>query len=62
MRYQRHGLSIGINRIDNEFVITMKAIGKLIQESEKDCTNEINDALIIEGEIEGLIEKLGVEK
>lgn len=45
MRYQRHGLSIGINRIDNEFVITMKAIGKLTHHDYEKITPMIDAAL-----------------
>ena len=42
---QRHGLSIGIERIDNEFFLSLKAIGKLTHEDYKTITPMIDSAL-----------------
>ncbi|MFV0561952.1 hypothetical protein [Malaciobacter mytili] len=38
MQVYKHGLSIGINRIDNEFYLALKAIGKLTHEDYEKIT------------------------
>jgi hypothetical protein len=40
-----HGLSIGISRVDNEFYLTMKAIGTLTHEDYEKITPMIDGAL-----------------
>lgn len=41
----RHGLSIGIDRIDNEFFLSLKAIGKLTHHDYEIITPMIDSAL-----------------
>jgi hypothetical protein len=45
MDTQRHGLSIGIERIDNEFFLTLKAIGKLTHADYQKITPMIDSTL-----------------
>ena len=45
MSISRHGLSIGIERIDTQFVITLKAIGTLTHEDYQVITPMIDAAL-----------------
>ncbi|AXH16011.1 STAS/SEC14 domain-containing protein [Malaciobacter mytili] len=45
MQVYKHGLSIGINRIDNEFYLALKAIGKLTHEDYEKITPMIDNAL-----------------
>ncbi len=42
---KRHGLSIGIERVDHEFFLTMKATGKLTHEDYEKITPLIDSAL-----------------
>jgi len=41
----RHGLSIGIERIENDYFISLKAAGKLTHEAYKTITPMIDSAL-----------------
>ena len=41
----KHGISIGINRVDDEFLMTFKAVGKLTHEDYKVITPMIENAL-----------------
>lgn len=45
MNKQRHGLSIGIERINDEFFLTFKAIGKLTHEDYQKINPLIDSAL-----------------
>lgn len=45
MNVARHGLSIGIERVDNSFFMTMKAVGKLTHEDYETITPMIDSAL-----------------
>lgn len=45
MSIVRHGLSIGIERIDSEFFLSLKAVGKLTHEDYKTLTPMIDSAL-----------------
>ena len=45
MTITRHGLSIGIERIDNRFFLTLKATGKLTHEDYEKITPMIDAAL-----------------
>lgn len=45
MTSSRHGLSIGIERIDSKFFMTMKALGKLTHDDYKTITPMIDSAL-----------------
>lgn len=45
MSQDRHGLSIGIERIDDEFFLSLKAIGKLTHEDYETITPMIDSAL-----------------
>jgi hypothetical protein len=45
MKYQRHGLSIGIERSDSEIFLSLKAIGKLTHEDYQTITPMIDAAL-----------------
>ena len=45
MTLTRHGLSIGIERTDNEFFLTLKARGKLTHEDYETITPMIDSAL-----------------
>jgi len=46
MEIKRHGLSIGIERIDNDFYLTLKAVGKLTHEDYQVITPMIDAALM----------------
>lgn len=45
MTIKKHGLSIGIERVDNHFFLSMKAIGKLTHEDYQIITPMIDAAL-----------------
>lgn len=45
MSVMRHGLSIGIERVNNEFFLSLKAVGKLTHEDYKKITPMIDSAL-----------------
>lgn len=45
MSIKRHGLSIGIERTDSHFFMTMKAVGKLTHEDYETITPMIDSAL-----------------
>lgn len=45
MNIQRHGLSIGIERINNDFFLTLKASGKLTHKDYESITPMIDSAL-----------------
>ncbi|MCP3848983.1 MAG: STAS/SEC14 domain-containing protein, partial [Gammaproteobacteria bacterium] len=45
MSNSRHGLSIGIERVDSQFFMTMKAVGKLTHDDYKIITPMIDSAL-----------------
>ena len=45
MNTDRHGLSIGIDRVGKEFFLTLKAVGKLTHEDYKVITPMIDSAL-----------------
>lgn len=45
MPVKRHGLSIGIERVNNQFFMTMKAVGKLTHEDYEKITPLIDSAL-----------------
>lgn len=45
MNIQRHGLSIGIERVSNQFFLTLKAVGKLSHEDYTMITPLIDGAL-----------------
>lgn len=45
MNLKRHGLSIGIERIGNDFCLSLKAIGKLTHEDYQKITPMIDSAL-----------------
>ena len=45
MNVKRHGLSIGIERIDNAFFLSLKAIGKLTHEDYETIVPMIDSAL-----------------
>jgi hypothetical protein len=45
MNIQRHGLSIGIERINNDFFLTVKASGKLTHKDYETITPMIDSAL-----------------
>ena len=45
MNTKRHGLSIGIERFDNDFFLSLKAVGKLTHEDYKRITPMIDSAL-----------------
>jgi hypothetical protein len=63
MSIQRHGLSIGIESIDNEFYLTLRASGKLTHEDYKTITPLIDSALagIKQPEIKALIDATELE-
>jgi hypothetical protein len=46
MTMTRHGLSIGIERVNNEFFLTLKAIGKLTHEDYLKINPMIDSALV----------------
>ncbi len=45
MSVQRHGLSIGIERMNNDFFLTLKASGKLTHQDYETITPMIDSAL-----------------
>jgi hypothetical protein len=45
MKVLKHGLTIGINRVENEFFLTLKAVGKLTHEDYEKITPLIDNAL-----------------
>ena len=45
MTVKKHGLSIGIDRVDDRFYLTLKAVGKLSHEDYKVITPMIDSAL-----------------
>lgn len=45
MNYLKHGLSIGIERVESDFFLSLKAIGKLTHEDYKTITPMIDSAL-----------------
>lgn len=45
MSIERHGLSIGIERLDDDIFLTLKAVGKLTHEDYKIITPMIDSAL-----------------
>ena len=45
MSNSRHGLTIGLERVDSEFYLTMKAVGKLTHEDYEIITPIIDSAL-----------------
>jgi hypothetical protein len=63
MTTKRHGLSIGIERIGNEFFLTLKASGKLTHEDYNIITPMINSALegVKEAKIDALIDGTELE-
>lgn len=46
MTFRRHGLSIGIERISDEFFVSLKAVGKLTHEDYTTITPMIDSALL----------------
>ncbi len=63
MKSYKHGLSIGINRVDNEFFLFLKAIGKLSHEDYEKINPLIDNALlgIKEAKIKALIDATQLE-
>ncbi|TLP38406.1 STAS/SEC14 domain-containing protein [Arcobacter arenosus] len=63
MKSYKHGLSIGINRVDNEFFLFLKAIGKLSHEDYEKINPMIDNALlgIKEAKIKALIDATQLE-
>ncbi|MDF2178388.1 STAS/SEC14 domain-containing protein [Aliiglaciecola sp. CAU 1673] len=45
MSHYRHGLSVGIERIGNQFFLNLKAVGKLTHEDYKTITPMLDSAL-----------------
>ncbi len=45
MSIKRHGISIGIDRVDREFFLTLRAVGKLTHEDYEVITPMIDSAL-----------------
>lgn len=45
MKVMRHGLSVGIERVDSEFFLSIKAVGKLTHEDYKTITPMLESAL-----------------
>jgi hypothetical protein len=58
-----HGLSIGIERIDNEFFVSLKAVGKLTHEDYQIITPLIDSALaqVKEPHVNVIIDCTGLE-
>jgi hypothetical protein len=58
MKYSRHGLSIGIERVDGKFFLTLKALGKLKHEDYEVMNPMIDAALegVTEPKIRALID------
>jgi len=63
MTIQRHGLSIGIERFNNEFFFTLKAIGKLTHEDYETITPMLDSAVaeVKQPEIKALIDATELE-
>lgn len=63
MSIKRNGISIGIESIDNEFYLTLKASGKLTHEDYQTITPMIDSALagIKQAEIKALIDATELE-
>ncbi|MFK7815179.1 MAG: STAS/SEC14 domain-containing protein [Gammaproteobacteria bacterium] len=63
MKKTRHGLSIGIERVGNEFFLTLKAIGKLTHQDYEVITPMIESALsgIREPKIKAIIDGTEME-
>ncbi len=63
MKTVKHGLSIGIERVDNNFYLSLKAIGKLTHEDYEIITPLIDSALagIKEPKIKALIDGTELE-
>jgi len=58
MSIDKHGLTVGIDRINNKFYLTLKAVGKLTHEDYKVITPVIDSALkgIKEPKIDALMD------
>jgi len=58
MSIDKHGLTVGIDRIDNRFYLTLKAVGKLTHEDYEVITPMIDSALkgIKEPKIDALMD------
>jgi len=58
MSIDKHGLTVGIDRIDNRFYLSLKAVGKLTHEDYKVITPMIDSALkgIKEPKIDALMD------
>jgi hypothetical protein len=63
MKTERHGLSIGIERIGKAFFLTLKAVGKLTHEDYEAITPMIDSALgaVIEPRVRVLIDGTELE-
>lgn len=63
MTVKKHGLSIGIERIDNEFFLTLKAVGTLTHEDYQIITPMIDSALatVKQPEVDVLIDATELE-
>lgn len=63
MKLLKHGLSVGINRIENEFFFILKAVGKLTHEDYKKITPMIDSALegVSDAKIKALIDGTELE-
>jgi len=44
MSYSRHGISIGLDRVDNDIFLTIKAVGKLTHDDYRTLTPMLNAA------------------
>lgn len=63
MSSQRHGLSIGIERVDNEFFLSLKVVGKLTHKDYETITPMIDSALnaVKEPRVKALIDGTELE-
>ena len=63
MDANRHGLSIGINRVGKDFFLTLKAVGKLTHEDYQVITPMINSALngVTDAKINAIIDGTEME-
>ncbi|MFT6310631.1 MAG: hypothetical protein ACJAQS_000996 [Porticoccus sp.] len=63
MSTQRHGLSIGIERINSDFFLTFKATGKLTHKDYETITPMINSALagVKQAKIKALVDCIELE-
>lgn len=63
MSIQRHGLSIGIERINNDFFLTLRATGKLTHKDYETITPMIDSALegVMQAKINALIDGTKLE-